>query len=298
MVLMIKRKMLLKNAQKCDAPAMAIIQQAVHDQLFSRVAAASTTKEAWEILKMEFEGDSKVKVVKLQGLRSDFENLSMKEGEPIGEYFGRVMALVSQKRAFGETIGDQTVVEKILRNLTPKFDYVVPSIEVAYDLSTLTPVKLMGCLQSQEERINSRTPEKKNGSDEHSIQAMHDSRGNGSRGRGRLSFRGRGRERSSQDKSKIPHCTHCNKYGHFKKDCWYNDEQSAIIAKEKDENEEDEERLFMAITDDKFVLVNETKKRSNNNTLWFLDSGASNHMTGCKESFTELDESFQMIVQL
>ncbi|XP_076945056.1 uncharacterized protein LOC143615961 [Bidens hawaiensis] len=227
----------LKNAQKRDAHGMAIIQQAVHDQLFSRVAAASMAKETWEILKMEFEGNSQVKAMKLQGLRRDFENLSMKEGEPIGDYFGRVMALVSQKRAFGETIGDQTVVEKILRSLTPKFDYVVPSIEVAYDLSTLTPVKLMGCFLSQEERINSRIPEKKNGSDEHALQAMHDSRGNGLRGRGRLSFRGRGRGRSSQDrsldKSKIPHCTHCNKYGHFKKDCWYNDEHPLILPKKK-----------------------------------------------------------------
>ncbi|XP_076900912.1 uncharacterized protein LOC143555204 [Bidens hawaiensis] len=131
----------LKNSQKRDAHAMTIIQQGIHDQLFSRIAAASMAKETWEVLKMEYEGDSQVKAIKLQGLRRDFENLSMKEGEPIGEYFGRVMALVSQKRAYGETIADQAVVEKILRSLTPKFDFVVPSIEVAYDLSSLTPVK-------------------------------------------------------------------------------------------------------------------------------------------------------------
>ncbi|XP_076919054.1 uncharacterized protein LOC143579708 [Bidens hawaiensis] len=108
----------LKAAQKRDAYAMAVIQQAVHDQLFSRVAAASTAKETWEILKMEFEGDSQVKSVKLQGLRRDFENLAMKEGELIGEYFGRVMAIVSQKRAYGEVITHQSIVEKILRSLT------------------------------------------------------------------------------------------------------------------------------------------------------------------------------------
>ncbi|XP_076907079.1 uncharacterized protein LOC143563426 [Bidens hawaiensis] len=87
----------LKAAQKRDAYAMALIQQAVHDQLFSRVATPSIAKETWEILKMEFEGDSQVKFVKLQGLRRDFENLAMKEGELIGEYFGRVMDIVSKR---------------------------------------------------------------------------------------------------------------------------------------------------------------------------------------------------------
>ncbi|XP_076889850.1 uncharacterized protein LOC143540759 [Bidens hawaiensis] len=143
----------LKNSQKRDAHAMAIIQQAMHDQLFSRIAAASTAKETWEILRMEFQSDSQVKAVKLQGLRREFENLTMKESEVIGDYFGRVMALVSQKRAYGEEISDQTVVEKVLRSLTARFDYVVPSIKVGHDLSQLTLVKLMGCLQSQEERM-------------------------------------------------------------------------------------------------------------------------------------------------
>ncbi|XP_076960033.1 uncharacterized protein LOC143636277 [Bidens hawaiensis] len=102
----------LKNSQKKDAHAMAIIQQAVHDQLFSRITAASSAKETWEILKMEFQGDTQVKANKLQGLRREFENLAMKESEAVGDYFRRVMALVSQKRAYGEEISDQTFVEK------------------------------------------------------------------------------------------------------------------------------------------------------------------------------------------
>lgn len=58
------------------------------------------------------------------------------------------MSNVSQRRDYGEEVLDQTVVEKILMSLKPKYDLVVPSIEVVYDISTLTPVKLMGSLQS------------------------------------------------------------------------------------------------------------------------------------------------------
>lgn len=90
----------IKTLKKRDAHAMALIQKAVHDVLFSRIAAAQSSKECWEILKLEFQGDEKVKAVKLQGLRREFENLAMKEGELVGDYFSRVMAIVSQKRVF------------------------------------------------------------------------------------------------------------------------------------------------------------------------------------------------------
>ncbi|XP_076891115.1 uncharacterized protein LOC143542409 [Bidens hawaiensis] len=254
---------------------------------------------------MEFQGDSQVKAVKLQGLRRDFENLTMKESEVVGNYFGRVMALVSQKRAYGENITDQTIVEKVLRSLTSKFDYVVHSIEVGHDLSQLTPVKLMECLQSQKERMNSRTtPEKQSSSDEQALQAMQDGnrpfKNNTSfRGRGRLSFRGRGRGRN-QDKGKTPQCTNCSKLGHMTKDCWYlNDSSSANVAADSEDNhEESDQHLFMACVDDQLLLMAGNGDKANTSYLWFLDSGASNHMTGSKESFISLDDNFKMMVRL
>lgn len=118
--------------------------------------------------------------------------------------------------------------------MSSKFDYFIPSIEVVFDLSEVTPVKLMGLLQSQEERMNSKvtaeiifmSPEKQ---DEQALQVFQD-QNNALRGRargGRLSFRGRGnagRGRGNFDRNKVPQCHCCKKYGHLKKDCWYNEE--------------------------------------------------------------------------
>lgn len=44
------------------------------------------------------------------------------------------MAIVSQMRAYGEQISDETIVAKVLRNLTLKFDHVVAATEELKDL--------------------------------------------------------------------------------------------------------------------------------------------------------------------
>ncbi|KAK5794801.1 hypothetical protein PVK06_036048 [Gossypium arboreum] len=40
----------LKETKKNDAKALFIIQQAIHDSIFSQFAAATTSNEAWSIL--------------------------------------------------------------------------------------------------------------------------------------------------------------------------------------------------------------------------------------------------------
>ena len=51
----------------------------------------------------------------------------------------------------------QTIVEKVLRSLTPKFDDVVAAIKESKDLSTFSFNELMGSLQAHGSRINRST---------------------------------------------------------------------------------------------------------------------------------------------
>ena len=144
----------LRDNRKKDAKALFFIQQAVDDLIFPRIAAATTSTEAWETLKQEYMGDKKVIAVKMQTLRRNFETLGMQKNEKVQEYLSRVSGIVNHMKSFGESLSNETIVCKVLRSLPPKFDHVVAAIEESKDLSAYTFDELMGSLLAHEDRLS------------------------------------------------------------------------------------------------------------------------------------------------
>ena len=76
----------------------------------------------------------------------------MHSDESIASFFLCLDDIVNHMRNLGETITDTTLVEKVLRSLTSKFESKVSAIEERQDLQTLTIVQLHGILTAFEMR--------------------------------------------------------------------------------------------------------------------------------------------------
>ncbi|KAA0033083.1 copia protein [Cucumis melo var. makuwa] len=278
----------LQNTRKNDQKALTIIHQAIDDNNFEKISGATTAYQAWQILENTYKGVDRVKKVRLQKLRGDYESLHMKESESVSYYTSRLLAVVNEMKRFGETISDEQVVEKILRSLDEKFNFIVVAIEESKDLSTMSIDQLMGSLQAHEEKLLKKNKQMTEQLFQSKLK-LKDKEGNlekGNRGRGRGGNRGRGdfkdQGRGSYGQRKFDESNSNSNSSRGRGRQHYSRnrvEENANYA-EKDEESGDSSLLLAC----KGVETCE-------NNAWYLDSGASNHMCGSKLMFVELDES-------
>ena len=111
-----------------------------------------TAKDIWDSMKQKYQGSTKVKRAQLQALKREFEILSMKEGEKVDDYFFRTLTIANKMKAQGEKMEQTVIVEKILRSMTSKFNYVVCSIEESNNISTMSIDELQSNLLVHEQR--------------------------------------------------------------------------------------------------------------------------------------------------
>lgn len=78
----------------------------------------------------------------------------MEDSESIQAYVSRVIAAVSQIRALGHKLGVSEVVSKVLRSLTPKFDFVALAIEESKEISKLSLDDLRRTMLAHEVRVD------------------------------------------------------------------------------------------------------------------------------------------------
>ncbi|KAG6516650.1 hypothetical protein ZIOFF_027119 [Zingiber officinale] len=311
----------LKAVRAKDKAALYLLYRAVDESGFEKIANAKSSKVAWDTLEKTNKGDEQLKQVRLQTLRGDLENMRMKESESISEFITRVETVVNKLNQNGENLSSNRVIEKILRSLTDNFENIVCAIEESKDLSTLTLEELTGSLEAHEQRRKN----KKGESLEQALQAKTTIKeekvlyAQSTRGRGKgLGGRGRGRRGNEQVDRWNWHgqgqarggwininnnieCYNCGKYGHVAKYCYsikcYNCGKLGHISKDcRSEKRKEEPTNFLAEEDDEGLLLvtnipeTEIKPSCSDNSVWYLDTGASNHMCGNERLFKTLSK--------
>ncbi|WVY95082.1 hypothetical protein V8G54_034170 [Vigna mungo] len=263
--------------KKKDDKALLIIHQCVDDAHFEKIQNANTTKEAWNILCRCHAGGEKIKKVRLQTLRKQYEMLQMQDDEKISEYFNKIMTLTNQMKSCGEKkLDDVSIMEKIMRSLPKNFDYITVAVEESKDLEKLKIEELQSSLEAHEMRLRDRETIRLDDQALRMQHAMAMERRNSRLGGINLRHRVNGRMMQMMNGKAYL-------MGHFSYECWFNKGRSlkkdhskeAYLAKEESDTEP---VMLMATT-----LSANREPLNHEKPSWYLDSGCSNHMTCNKE---------------
>ncbi|XP_039143968.1 uncharacterized protein LOC120281110 [Dioscorea cayenensis subsp. rotundata] len=286
----------LNESMKKDAKALFLIQQALDPRVLIRISEAKTAKEAWDIIKTEFQGDPSTLTVELHSLHREFDTARMKRGENMQAFVSRVLDVVHRIRIMGEECPQKTVVAKILRSLSPRISQVVHSLIAAKDLNTLTIDVLSGVLRSHELILNLDGEQDEDKALHVKSTPFGEHSHRGGRGRGRSNFRGRGRGRGrsydgghsteASKQHKNVQCFICKKYGHVKAQCWFRNKE-ANVTEETKGKEEEEGVAFMACDE-----------VSEDGGTGIIYSGCSNHMLGEERLFKCIEATPKQSIRL
>jgi hypothetical protein len=141
------------SSKLLDLKVKNYLFQAINRTIMETIMNRETAKDIWDAMKQKNLGSNKVKRAQLQACRRDFEVLSMEEEETVDEYFARALSIANKMKSYGENVSQSTIVEKILRSMSARFNYVVCAIEESNDVTTLSIDELQSSHIVKEKRM-------------------------------------------------------------------------------------------------------------------------------------------------
>ena len=279
-----------------DAQAHALIALSVKRHIVPHIRSCTTSKSAWDVLKNLYAQRNEARVAML---KRQLEETRMQEGESMDAFLTKIKDFKEQLLNIDEVISDKQLVSKVLAALPDSYQGFATTIRLltrgkeSFSFDEL--ISLL--LQEFQSRANR---DVLNSGDQAFVTS---SKFKGQQGRKQSNLSSKGNDASTfHDEKKKIRCNYCRKPGHDISECR---KRKASEEKKKqsglnvttstgtkvEAHIAQHEWAFSIHTiydpskDDVCLSV------SDSTDDWYFDSGASKHITSCKNFFVTLEDA-------
>jgi hypothetical protein len=262
----------------------------VKDNIIPHIRDCKTSKEMWDVLKGLYETSNANQIL---FLKTKLLSIKMEANESISNFVSRIKDLSDKLGDIGEKVSSSDLVTITLKGLVQDYKVFISALSARQTPPTFD--ELAGILLQEEERMKNYDLDS-SGSDLALI-----ARGKRSY-RGKLWDKNKGKFQAKQKGMAHPdsyvkrniECEYCGKPGHLAKDCYrrknhesnqrYKRHNGNFVHKDTSVNDGFKNiKLFIS----EAALSAETDDEN----AWFIDSGASTHMSCHKEWYDEYYEN-------
>lgn len=252
-----------RNWEKRERKAMARICLSLHDSQLMLVKNAKSATEAWQKLEQHYERKG---LASKLFLRRRLFTAQLKEGQSIEQHINHIKEIAEELESINSPVTEDDLVLVILGSLPEAYNNLITSLESRAD-ADLSLDFVWTRLTHEETKLK-----EVNGSGNTAEDALFTSKMGKKYGNGE---NGEEKGRNGRTKRNNVKCFNCNKMGHYSRDC-----RSPRKKEHANPAETNDNKGHFA-----FATAATTRNDAGN---WYLDSGASTHMTFRKDWIKDL----------